>query len=301
MKQAKFIIIGIMCVSLIMIIIIIGKIQRLENQMSSISNYQNDIMWSVDSQAYNVQSTLEDFRREQSWISTIEMSVEGENFEDNKAFLSFRWQVKELFKDSEVKFHYRIADNEFTTLPATEIADGVFGVSITTDVSLQPEWYHSISSYPHDSARWNHVETIEEEFYRDGYYSNELSYYVTVKSDDVVRSSEIAYENINFIGTNVYGFLETHVSISEKGYSVTVSAHPYYHNQAVHIDEAHLITYRNDQLVSQVKMEQEKTEFPEMQGDLHYFYRHNDEVEKYTSLVVKVVYSNGQEFVKEIY
>ncbi|MCD8502769.1 MAG: hypothetical protein LRY71_15275 [Bacillaceae bacterium] len=298
MKYVTYILIGLLLISLTFNMVIIGKINRFEERFNSISQSQNDMMWRVDSQSNQVQIALDDFRREQSWISRIDMTIQEEKIEEGLVNVHFVWQLKELASDAEVLFHYSLAEADYRSVKATEVAEGLFEVSISIEVSLQPEWYHS-TSYHRDSAQWDHIE-LEEEYVQDGHVINDISYYVTVKNKDGIKSSEIEQTNISHIGANHYGLIETYLSKSEKGYSVTVSR-PHGYDQPVNtLEEVFVLTYNKKELIFQEMLERRTEDEYHEYPLADYFQLYVEDVD-YDNLVIKIVYSNGKVFEREIY
>ena len=141
--------------------------------------------------------------------------------------------------------------------------------------------------------------------------NSQLSYYVTVSNDNLVKSSEINRTNIGNFGSRYYGFLDIHVNINDDSYNVSAVGSTGYIDSKISFQEAYLLKYRDGQLVDEEKLlnEQELIEGDKnqqssilIQENLTSFHKQpSKEKFEYTRLVLKVVYSNGVSFEREIY
>ncbi|MFN7249619.1 MAG: hypothetical protein ACK4M9_02410 [Anaerobacillus sp.] len=303
MKFFKMIIVGLLVISLLINARLLLRFSDFENQVNSIYYSQNDIRSTVEDQASNFYGILEEFKREQSWISPVRMEVGNKNLGSGQMQLNFNWQIRELVTNSEVVFHYKLGeDPKYSSAPAVEIGKGLFEVSIPFDFQLEPEWYTAVSV---GSSTNMEADAIDEGYMRD-YNKSEISYYVTVSKNDLVKSGEIITDNIGYLGNHYYGSLETFVDIYDEGFHLSVLTMP--SNGKVFLKDAYLNKYKNGQLI-----EEEKLDFSEADHDSnwdieeHGFHYHKNfpnlpnEKFEYTSLVLKVIYSDGNSFEREIF
>jgi hypothetical protein len=304
MKYFKVIVVGLLVISLLINARLLSRFSDLENQVNSIYYSQSDIRSSVDHQASNFYGILEDFKREQSWISAIRMEMGTKNPKSGKIQLNFNWQIKELVTNSEVVFHYKLGeDPSYSSVPAVEIANGLFEVNIPFDYQLEPEWYTAVSMGRSTS-------TVEEVAFEDNYMKDnnksQISYYVTVSKDDLVKSGEINTEYIGYLGMHYYGSLETFVDIYDEGYHLSVLTSP--SNGEIFLKDAYLKKYKNGQLIEEEKLDfSEAKQESNWQIEEHGFHFHKNfpnlpnEKFEYTNLVLRVIYSDGVSFEREIF
>lgn len=306
MKYVKVFVVAILLISLFVNVRLLSRLSNVEQQVNSISHYQMQIMDSVNNQTNNIYHQLESFKKEQSWISRIQMDVNTDNMEDNKVTLQFNWQIKELSKDSEVLFHYKLGEKqEYDAVGAVEIENGLFEANIPVDVTLAPEWHAVRLAGSEEREVSEKIERAFEEKKMKDHEKNELSYYVTVANEDKVKSSEINTNNISYLGTSYYGILETFLDILDEGYNFSVIGPSSYNDSLIFLEEAYLMKYKDGKLVAEEKLisgaATEEPNRPVRERATGFHKSSSKEKFEYTSLVVKVVYNNGEVFEKEVY
>ena len=304
MKHFKILVVGILVISLMINIRLLSKINDVEYQVNSLSNTQFNIMSSVDNQSSHIHRIMEDFKREQSWISSIQMEVGTVDLETGKTTLNFNWQIKELLQNSEVVFHSkRGEEQDFTSTPAVETENGLFEVSIPTEVQLKPELHTSISSDYMDGEI--EVERAIEEKNEKEHNNNTLSYYVSVTNENLVKSSEIQSNYIGYLGASYYGVLETRVDMYNDSYNVSVMVPPIYNDSDISLQAAYLMKYKDGKLVEEERLISNEEIYegnrPAKERYIHLEKESSDEKFEYTSLGLKVVYSNGASFEEKLY
>ena len=97
----------ILVIVLIINIVLLGKVGDLNNQVQNLRHNYNNLQSSISSISGNVNSSLDRFTREQSWITPVRVDdgktrVDGEN-----GLAVLNWQVKDFKEGAEVVFHYR--------------------------------------------------------------------------------------------------------------------------------------------------------------------------------------------------
>ena len=299
MKYFKIIVVVALVISLIINVRVLSKMGDLENRVNSISNSQMDIKRSVDHQSSYFNNILHEFKREQSWISAIGMDIDTEKLSKGQPTIHFNWQIKELLRDSEVHFHYKFGEGEqYETVPAVDVGDGLFEANITIDVSLEPQWYTNISRGRTKNP--NEMEVIVEEKARYDNHKNQLYYYVTVSNDELVKSDDIKTTDLGYLGTRYYGVLESMVDFHGDGYNISVMAPPLYNDKGMTLQEVSVLKYNNGVLVTEESLElSEPNTSP--QQPLWFQKNFKDEHFEYTNFVLKVVYNDGATFEREVY
>lgn len=304
MKYLKFVIVGLLIVSLLINVQLLLRISSVEDRVRSVSYSQNELTNRVENQTASLQYLLQDFIKEQSWISAIEMDVK--NVSAGKATLDFQWQVKELYHNSAVIFHYKYGEEhlDYKQVQPRELGNGLFGVSIPVEINFEPEWYTGISQElnPNYEEVEVPVEMIIEEQYLKELNKNELSYYVSVSNDDVMKSSEVNARDLGYLGTSYYGYIEVFGHISDEMNEISVMRPPVYADNKVSLNEVYLKKYKNDILIDEEKLTIEKinTSSPEHNPIVFRSETGKDQID-FTSLVLKVVFSDGKSFEKEVY
>ncbi|MFD1738060.1 hypothetical protein ACFSCX_16110 [Bacillus salitolerans] len=285
--------------SMIMNVNLLSKMEQLENQVNNLSGNQHTIMSNVNSQTSQIQSVLNDFVNEQSWISRI--NVEVTTTKEKKADAFFEWQVKELQSTSKVVFHYAYGNHDdYTTIPAEEIQQGLYRVKVPFDLKIEPEWENGIYI-----SSENHEETkTEEEPNKIAEYNQQtLKYFVTVSYDNLVKSSEIQTEYLGHYGSSYYGLIHSNIHIHNETLHITL-AHNYANDPSMVVEKAFLLKYEGEQLIGEEEFEyivdnDDENIPPEHQVG---FFQIN-ELKKYENmrLVIRVIYSNGETFDKVVY
>lgn len=301
MKYLKIFVVATLLISLVINFRLLTRMNNVENQLNSISNNQMQVMNSMNSQASTINNIMNDFKREQSWISPFQMDVEAESLEKGKVNLHFEWQVKELLKNSEVVFHYKFrGDKEYNEISPSEIENGLFEANIPVQFQLEPEWHITVTNANREREV---AKRIMEEKYIEEKNKSQLEYYVTVSNDDLIKSSEINTTHIGNIGTKYYGILDTFVHIYDENYRLSVRAHNPNYGSGILLEEAYLMKYKNGTLIEEEKLTSIDIKNTEsMREPLAEFHNNStNENFEYTRLVLKVIYSNGDSFEEEIY
>ncbi|MCT8139165.1 hypothetical protein H1D32_16510 [Anaerobacillus sp. CMMVII] len=302
MNYFKVFVIAILMVSLIINARLLVRVSDLDNRIDSMSYSQMEIRNRVENQTSSMQYVLEEFKNEQSWISGIQMEVDPFNIANGKTTLNFNWQIKELFNDSEVVFHYKYGkDQQFRSVPANEAGNGIFKANVSLDIALEPEWYTGFSI-----PVGNDYSEVEERAYEDNYSEkmnkHEFSYYVTVSNDNLLRSSEIHFSNFAHLGTDYYGILDLFVDIHDKGYHISVMRPDYYTENGVYLDEVYVKKFKNGVLIDEEKLVSNSNEARTQPYEFPLVFQNQTKNEpfEFSSLVIRVVYNNGQTFEKEV-
>ncbi|MFT4413923.1 hypothetical protein ACLM5H_08695 [Fredinandcohnia humi] len=296
MKYVSVFVVTALIVSLVTNFYLLSKMKDIENSVYNISNLQMDLTNNMSHQTANINNILDEYKREQSWISTVQMNVEKQDIEKGTANLRFEWQVKELQKGSEVIFHYKMEESQkYTSIPAEEKGNGLFEVHVPVKVQLEPEWFvHTTIVSSRNS------EPVMEEHGEEKMADDLVWYYVTVSHDELVKSSEATTAHLENMGTMYYGILETNIHLNNEEFTISIMEHG--NVSDVFIKEAYLLKYKNEKVVAEEKLRSGNLHGdPEGQVRDHFISFIKSSKEDFSMLELKVTYSNGTSFEKEIY
>lgn len=303
MKHFKIIVIGGLCISLLFNYTLLKKLNVLDNKINNVSNYQHQVISTVNSQVGSINNTINKIKEEQSWLSRIDIETVLDDTDKNKAEINFEWQVKELQKNSEVLFNYRMGeDKEYISLQPEQQGNGFYSVMIPVDIDPEPNWNLQIIS---NNMRESQIMEVIEE--KEAYDQERLhfDYYISVTEGDMLKSSEINTTRIEDIGSRYYGYLEVRTNInSENTYNLTVMNGKMY-DTSIYLREAYLKKYSNGQLVDEEQLEEENIVneggMPVREDTAIFRNKQSEEKSDVDRLILKVVYSDGAIFEREIY
>lgn len=301
MKYLKIFVVAALCLSLFINFSSLSKIDNLENKVNTLLNDQSQLLSRVNSQTTNIRNTMNEIKREQSWISPISANTTITDIDQGNALVTFQWQIKELNDNSKVVFNYKNGDQEeYTSIEAVEKASGLFEAVVPIEVTLEPEWRIIGSSM---DAR---AERAIEEDKRANMKDNSLAfnYFVTVAHNDLVKSSAINSNRFNSLGVQHYGYIETHINNSNNHSRVSVIGYPSHDVSSPNLEEVYLKKYKDEQLLDEEKLVLEndihEAGMPIRENGLAFHTKPSDEKLDYSRLVLRVVYSDGASFEKEI-
>lgn len=266
----------------------------LEEQVNFITSQQHEITSRIGDQAHHVYNTLEEFKNEQSWISGITMEIDKHDIRDSEVYATFNWQVKELKKESDVVFHYALGGSkDYIAVPAEEVQNGFFQVKVPFIFDKEPQWHVG-----HSTSEAYHSESVSEEAFIDGEYQDAIEFYITVSYDDVVKSSNTQMEYLGELKTSYYGIIQTDVHVFKSKVDITLINYQVGGN-AAYVEKAYLLKYKNNTLIGEEELQMADENPPEY-GERFF---HLNQIDKYEDirLVIKVTYSNGETFEKEVY
>lgn len=298
MKYIKHFMIALLLISLFFNIYSLWKVNDLEENIQTVLNQQSNIMNHMNDQTYAFSSILDDFKAEQSWISPILMEVEEQSSGENETMLRFEWQIKELAKNSLISFHYKFGDTqEYLSIPTKEVDDGLFEVRFPFELQLEPEWY--IHQSKSDSSG-----NIEERSHQDVEVNKEeklkqsvISYYVTVTSNDLLKSSEIHTEDLGYIGYNHFGLINSNVHIDGSNHYISIDADML--ESKIRLEKVYVYVYNDDKLVNEYQLE-ENDQANDPKSPHILFEANFKEKNEYTHFKIKLIYSDGSSFEKEV-
>lgn len=122
-----------------------------------------------------------------------------------------------------------------------------------------------------------------------------LRYFVSVTYDDLIKSGEIQTEHIGHFGTSAYGIIRADIHSHKDNIGVSLF-NEFMMEPSVHVEKAYLLKYEGNKLIGEEEFENHG---PEEEWTRHF---HMNQIKKYENmrLAVKVVYSNGETFEKEV-
>lgn len=292
MKPFMIFVSVVLVISLITNFNLLSKVNELENRVNSVYHTQQNIANNISGQSNQMRQVLNQFIDEQSWIGRIEMNNDMSAIDQGEAILIFTWQVKELHPDSEVEFHYAYGPSEeFISLPAEEIQQGLYQANIPIEVSLEPQW--SMNYTMHEKSPASRIEKDADIKAAD---QQSFRYFVSVTTEDKVRNGDIQSEHLGYLGAMYYGDIITEVRLDEEYFTVNLTYHRSYESTQP-IEKVYLLTYDNSTLIGEQEIEFDHL----MNGGPLQFIR-SDQLERNVQMqhVLRVRYSDGKIFKKEI-
>ena len=288
-KNFKIFLAAVVTISLVINLLLISKVNELNNRIDYVSSEQQNLHHSVNNQSGEVQQLFNQFKEELSWLGPVEMNVNTNALGEGQAQAVFKWQVKERQRDSKVFFHYATGTNtEFKKLQAEGGEQGLFQAKVPITVKLEPLW--DVKVLESGSNMEEMSETVKEE----QLYS--LKYFVSVESEDNVKSSEVQSESLDYLGTNQYGILQGDIHSRGKKASVTLMQHKISGETSV-IEEASLLKYQDGTFIGEEPLKLEE----DQEDNFRLFELHEiSPYEEDMRFVIKVVYRHGAVFESEV-
>ncbi|MCT2535178.1 hypothetical protein NC661_11710 [Aquibacillus koreensis] len=295
MKNVKIIsgiVVVLLVVSVILNLSLLSKLKNVEYQLSDLEFSQQININRVNDQISYIQSAMDNIRQENSWISEINVDFDTDINESKDTLATFEWKIEELRKEAEVNFNYAFgANEEYASIPAEQVNDGVFHVTIPIEVHVEPLW--EVSIFDERTNEFNQPKHKKDD------YDQDFLYFVSMTNDDVVKSSEIHTDNLSYIGTSQYGVIETQVNLFEEEFNVTIQSYDA-GESPFRIEEVYLLKYEDNSVVDEQKLDPE--------ADNHtvghpYAFFNSTQIKRSENmnLTIKVVYSNGDTFEEEVY
>ncbi len=281
----------LLVIILIMNIVLLSKIGDLNNRIQNLSHNYNNLQSSLNSVTSNINQSLDQFTREQSWITPIQINHEKSKVDDAQGLVVFNWQIKDYQEGSEVIFHYRESDAEaFKTITAESVGTGLFEVSLPMEVKAEPFWELNTSWTGERGP-----EQVNEKIVREkNQAAQTLRCYVSVENDGTIKSSEVSYQNFEYLTYMKYEPIRGHVSINDKHYNISI----FEENNGNNGYESLIVDFYNgNNLVTREPLEVQE----DQNGMRHYDLSYNSGSENISHVILEVKYKNGDTFQKEIY
>ncbi|WP_202078102.1 hypothetical protein, partial [Caldalkalibacillus salinus] len=251
---------------------------------------QHNMITDINGQSEQIRHVLNEFKEEQSLLGQVERNVDLDAID--QAGLTYTWRVKELKPGSEVVFHYAYGhSDEFTSLPAEELQQGLFQAILPLEVDMEPQW--KVNEYT--ANQWHAVEEDEVSIELDQTDQTTFRYFISVTNDDMVRNGDIQTEHLDHVETSKYGHIQTDILVDEDDFAVSLS---YYTISMQRIEKASLLMYEGNTLIDERDIERVELRSP----DEHFQLFQLEQLKPYEQArhVIKVRYSDGKTFEKEI-
>jgi len=279
----------ILVIVLIINIVLLGKVADLNNQIQSLRHNYNNLQSDISSISGNVNSTLDRFTREQSWITPVQVDDGKTRVDGEQGLAVLHWQIKDFPEGAGVIFHYsQEKSGEFTAVPAKNIGAGLFEVEIPFEITVEPFWEIDVSKRTMGgTATSEHV--VERP--RPDYQS--VGYYVSMKTGDVTRSSEIAYIDVAYLAKEKYEPIVGHVDINNNKYHI--SLYEYTHNPN-RFESIKARFHNGSRIIAEKDVEVQDNTGPSKTYSLTYDAGSQD----ISHLVIQVKYTNGKTFEKKV-
>jgi hypothetical protein len=280
----------ILVIVLIINIVLLGRVGNLNNQIQNLRHEYNNLQSSISSISSNVNSSLDRFTREQSWITPVRVDDGKTRVEGEKGLAVLNWQIKDFREGAEVVFHYRQNETEdFIAVPAQNKGDGFFEVEIPFEIRVEPFWEVDVR----ERTMGGVVSSVHEaKPARPDYQS--VSYYVSMKTGDVTRSSEIAHVDVAYLAKIKYETIVGHVDISNDEYHISLFEP---RNSSNSFQSVTVKLYDGSRLVAEKAMEVRDVYDSGKTYRLDYVVDSQD----VSHLVIQVKYADGKTFEKEIF
>jgi len=261
----------------------------LNNQIQNLSHNYNNLQSSLNSISGNVNNTLAQFTREQSWITPVQVNNEKTKVENEQGLAVLNWQIKDFQEGAEVVFHYRESESgEFTAIPAESKGAGFFEVNMLLKVKVEPFWDVQVSKTEKMGTK------TSERAVREIKSVQSIGYYVSMKVKDTTKSSEVSYFDLAYLAQTKYEPIRGHVAINKNKYNISLfEDYPSSNNFA----SVMVKFYDGNNLIAEKPVEVQKAE----NGAKTYFLAYEAGSQNISHLVVQVEYTNGNTFEKEIY
>ena len=156
------------------------------------------------------------FTKEQSWISPVEVNDEKTIVGNEQGIAVLNWQIKDYREGAEVIFHYRqAASEEFKDIPAVNKGAGFFEVNLPMEIKVEPFWDIQV-------VRSEKFGTATSEIAKPAEQTVGYSYYVSMKTGDIIKSSEVSYFDVGYLAKVKYEPIRGHVEIKNNKYSISL-------------------------------------------------------------------------------
>lgn len=286
LSKPLYVIVGII---LIINLVLMQRIGQLNSEVQDLGRKLNNQQSSIISISGNVNSSLDRFTREQSWITPVQVNADKTTVADEDGIAVLNWQVKDLPAGAEVMFHYRETETgDFTSLPAENKGAGLFEVSVPFKANIEPFWDIQVSITERMATRISEAKAISVEKFQS------VNYYVSMKHDDVLKSSEIGYFDLAYLAQTKYEPISGHVDINGSKYNINLYEHYPSSNNYEYIKAKF---YDGSTLVAEKPVDRLNT----LSGSRTYYLGYDAESQNISRLIIEVKYTNGKTFSNEIF
>lgn len=277
---------------LIINLVLLMRIGDLNNQIQNLSHNYNNLQSSLHSISGNVNNTLAQFTREQSWITPVQINNEKTKVENEQGLAVLNWQIKDFQEGAEVVFHYRESESgEFTAIPAESKGAGLYEVIMPLKVKAEPFWEINVTRI-RDSGKNGAAVTQEAVMAPEGVRS--IGYYVSMKTKDSIKSSEISYFDLGYLTRMKYEPIRGHIDITNNKYHFSLFEH---YPSSNNYESVKVIFYDGSNIIAEKALGVER----DNNSTKIYSLTYDAGSQNIAHITLQVKYTNGNTFNKEIY
>lgn len=283
-QKPLYVIVGII---LIINLVLMQRTSQLNNAVQELGHKLNNQQSSIHSISGNVNDTLDRFTREQSWITPVQVDDAKTKVADEDGLAVLNWQIKDLPNGAEVVFHYRETETgDFTSLPAENIGAGLFQASMPFKANIEPFWDIQVSIRERMTTITSEAVPMGKEEFQS------IGYYVSMKHNDVIKSSELAYFDVAYLAQKKYEPIFGHVDINNNKFNISLHEQKpdggnyeavsvkFYAGTTLVVDKPAIVEDNNN-------------------GGQTYYVGYDAESHNISRLVIEVQYANGKTFSRE--
>lgn len=275
---------------LVINIVLLLKVDDLKDELNSLSQNYQHLQSNVNAVAGNVNQSLDRFTREQSWITPIDIDYAKSKAAAGNDLVIVTWQIKDYPEDSRIFFNYSKADTEeFKTIPVQDKGNGLFEVGLPLDIKIEPVC--DISVIRSGEQRGEQRAVLREEKVEPA--DQGLKAYVSMKSNGILKSSEISYLNLSHLAQVQYNPLTGFLEINNKKYDISLYEH---NNGGNPLKSLSVKFYNGDSLVTDKTVDARI--LPD--GSKNFILTYDAGSETISGIVFDVKYLDGESFTKEI-
>lgn len=269
-------------------VVLLFKIGDLNNRIANFDQNYNNLQSSVHSISANVNQTISQFTREQSWITPVQVNESKTIVENEKILASLNWQIKDYQAGSEVTFHYRTSESgEFKDVQAKSAGAGFFEVDIPFEVKVEPPWHVDMTR----SGSSKEMAIQESRISNQG--AQAIGYYVSMKTKDIVKSSEVSHLDPAYLAKVKYEPIQGHIEIRDNKYNITIFEH---YPSSNNFESVILKIYDANNIVTEKPAEVQKME----NNRKNFIILYDADSQNISTLVLQVKYTNGNTFEKDL-
>lgn len=279
---------------------LISRINDLEHSINVQSSDYSYLAHQISDQTYHLENTIREILQEQSWIDAIKFDLDLQNRDKGEAILKFQWLVNEYPEGAEVAFHYTFSgDDSYMTVSPENVGNGMFQISIPLTMDLGPNWevVHFFDRDTGSSGLTHNTEEVPE--YE--YLQPNISYYVSIDHDDLLKSSPLQTDYLNNYGVQLYGSLHSVITVSDtEVVYLDITHHP--GERMNQVKEMSLIKYEDERVLGEELLNHDFYEGENDQYQPNYFsFNEPIKLDSFSHIVAKVIFEDGKIFEKEIY
>ena len=291
MKYSKIIMFILIALLFVQNFVLLNKVSNLENKINVLQNEDQRTISAINAIPSQINHFLNEIKRVESWMTPVRIDVD--NITSNNAKVKATWQIKDYDKNAVVTFNYKQNEGEFKEIEVVDKGNGYFETTLSFNVELEPRWIIHVQDQEREASKVR--EEVKEVVKPD--VDQYITYYVAVKTQDNIKSSEMANFHLGALKYGLYGtfIVDVFANLSDR---IDVHINHEEYNDAQNNTKLRLKKYNNEQVVFTTNIEAEE----EQPGGFRtYFVQLQDNEEAFNRLVLEVTYPNGKVFEQEIY